>query len=51
MAPTIFDIFRVSLKSDTSIPGLADAGVLHGYGDGPGPHPDAWRDLERVSNN
>ena len=35
MAPTKFDIFRVSLKSDTSVPGLADVGVLHGDGDGP----------------
>ena len=35
MAPTTFDIFRVSLKSDTSVPGLADVVVLHGHGDGP----------------
>ena len=35
MAPTAFDKFRVSLKSDTSVPGLADVGVLHGDGDGP----------------
>ena len=34
MAPTTFDIFRVSLKSDTSVPGLVDVGVLHGDGDG-----------------
>ena len=34
MAPTAFDKFRVSLKSDTSVPGLADVVVLHGHGDG-----------------
>ena len=34
-----------------SFPGLADVGVLHGDGDGPGPHPDVWRGHEKVSND
>ena len=34
-----------------SVPGLADAGVLHGDGDGPRTHPDVWLGQEKVSND
>ena len=51
MAPTKFDIFRVSLKSDTSVPGLADVGVLHGDGDGPRAPPRCQGGPEKISND
>ena len=51
MAPTAFDKFRVSLKSDTSVPGLADVGVLHGDGDGPRAPPRCQGGLEKISND
>ena len=34
-----------------SVPGLADAGVPHGVGDGLRALPDVLRDLEKVSND
>ena len=51
MAPTTFDIFRESLKSDTSVPGLADVGVLHGDGDGPRAPPRCPGGPEKISND